>query len=182
MEFDDTRYIVHDNCDHIFFVGFLGAGKSTLARNLGELFHRRYVDTDRLAERIAGKELGEMFALAGEEYFRDVEAQVLRNLRSKKSLLVSCGGGIVERAQNVELMHEMGTIVYLDGDLTDSLRQIQRLDRRPDLGTADHARRLFEHRKPLYEHAADITIDIREKTFQQVALDSGKLLWERGLL
>lgn len=95
---------------------------------------------------------------------------------------MSCGGGIVERAKNVELMHEMGVIVYLDGSLEDSLRQIQRVDRRPDLGTLDHARSLYEHRRPLYEAAADITIDIREKTFQQVTLASGKLLWERGLL
>jgi shikimate kinase len=45
-------YITHEGCDHIFFVGFLGAGKSTLARNLGRLYHRTYVDTDRMAERI----------------------------------------------------------------------------------------------------------------------------------
>ena len=44
-------YVVHEGCDHIFIVGFLGAGKSTLARNLGQLFHRSYVDTDRMAER-----------------------------------------------------------------------------------------------------------------------------------
>ena len=182
MKFDDTRYIVHEGCDHIFFVGFLGAGKSTLARNLGEMFHRRYVDTDRLAEKAAGKSLGDIYVTDGEIYFRNIETKVLRDLRSKKSLLVSCGGGIVERAKNVELMHEMGVIVYLDGSLEDSLRQIQRVDRRPDLGTLDHARRLYEHRRPLYEAAADITIDIREKTFQQVTLASGKLLWERGLL
>lgn len=182
MKFDDTRYIVHEGCDHIFFVGFLGAGKSTLARNLGEMFHRRYVDTDRLAEKTAGRSLGDIYATDGEIYFRDIETKVLRDLRSKKSLLVSCGGGIVERAKNVELMHEMGVIVYLDGSLEDSLRQIQRVDRRPDLGTLDHARRLYEHRRPLYEAAADVTIDIREKTFQQVTLASGKLLWERGLL
>ena len=172
MKFDDTRYIVHEGCDHIFFVGFLGAGKSTLARNLGEMFHRRYVDTDRLAEKAAGRSLGDIYATDGEIYFRDIETKVLRDLRSKKSLLVSCGGGI----------DEMGVIVYLDGSLEDSLRQIQRVDRRPDLGTLDHARRLYEHRRPLYEAAADITIDIREKTFQQVTLASGKLLWERGLL
>lgn len=67
MELRDSRYVVHEGCDHIFFVGFLGAGKSTLARNLGELFHRRYVDTDRLAERIAGKSLAEIYEDDGEE-------------------------------------------------------------------------------------------------------------------
>ena len=66
MKFDDTRYIVHEGCDHIFFVGFLGAGKSTLARNLGEMFHRRYVDTDRLAEKAAGRSLGDIYATDGD--------------------------------------------------------------------------------------------------------------------
>lgn len=182
MEFSDSRYIVHEDCDHIFFIGFLGAGKSTLARNLGELFHRRYVDTDRLAERIIGKSLAQIYADGGEEQFRRAETEVLQTLKSKKSLLVSCGGGIVERNINLTLMHEMGVIVFLDGDLSDSLRQIQRTDRRPDLGTTANAKCLYKKLRPRYEYAADITIDIREKTFEQVAIDAGKLLWERGLL
>lgn len=76
----------------------------------------------------------------------------------------------------------MGTIVYLDGDLSDSLRQIENTMRRPDLGDARQAERLYWHRRPLYEQAADIRIDIRNKTFEQVALESGQLLWEKGLL
>ncbi len=182
MELRDSRYVVHEGCDHIFFVGFLGAGKSTLARNLGELFHRRYVDTDRLAERIAGKSLAEIYEDDGEELFRQAETEVLQTLKSKKSLLVSCGGGIVEKDINLALMREMGVIVFLDGDLSDSLRQIQRTDRRPDLGSVENATQLYRRLRPRYEVAADITIDIREKTFEQVAIDSGKLLWERGLL
>ena len=79
-------------------------------------------------------------------------------------------------------MREMGVIVFLDGDLSDSLRQIQRTDRRPDLGSVENATQLYRRLRPRYEAAADITIDIREKTFEQVAIDSGKLLWERGLL
>ena len=96
---------------------------------------------------------------------------------------MSCGGGIVERPENLELMHEMGVVVYLDGDLSDSLRQIQRPDLRPDLGADERAAaEVYRRRRPLYQRAADITIDIRNKTFEQVALESGQLLWERGLL
>ena len=112
MELRDSRYVVHEGCDHIFFVGFLGAGKSTLARNLGELFHRRYVDTDRLAERIAGKSLAEIYEDDGEELFRQAETEVLHTLKSKKSLLVSCGGGIVEKDVNLALMREMGVVKF----------------------------------------------------------------------
>lgn len=175
-------YVVHEGCDHIFFVGFLGAGKSTLARNLGSLFRRPHVDTDRLVERRLGKSVSEVFEQDGESTFRDAETRELRGLLSRKSLLVSCGGGIVERPENCVLMHEMGVVVFLDGDLSDSLRQIRCPERRPDLGSADHAAMVYRRRRPLYEQAADITIDIRNRTFEQVALESGQLLWERGLL
>lgn len=175
-------YIVHEGCDHLFFVGFLGAGKSTLARNLGRLFHRGYIDTDRFVERLLRKSLPDIFAEDGEEAFRRGEVMALRELSERKSLLVSCGGGIVETPECCRLMHEMGTIVFLDGDLEDSLRQIQHPEKRPDLGTADQAAAVYARRRPLYQREADLTLDIRNKTFDQVASDAGALLWERGLL
>lgn len=175
-------YVVHDGCDHIFFVGFLGAGKSTLARNLGRMFHRGYIDTDRLVERLERKSVRDIFRQDGEQAFRLGEERALRHLSELKSLLVSCGGGIVERAECCELMHEMGTIVFLDGSLEDSLRQIQHPERRPDLGTAEQAAALYQHRRPMYQREADITIDIRNKAFDEVAAEAGSLLWERGLL
>lgn len=182
MESAGQGYVVHEGCDHIFFVGFLGAGKSTLARNLSGLFHRPCVDTDRLVERALGKSIARVFSEDGEDAFRDEETRVLQGLKSRKSLLVSCGGGIVERPENAGLMRQMGTVVFLDGDLSDSMRQIRSRERRPDLGSARQAERLYRHRYPLYREAADITIDIRNKTFEQVALESGRLLWEKGLL
>ncbi|MBQ3266406.1 MAG: ATP-binding protein [Atopobiaceae bacterium] len=175
-------YVIHEGCDHIFFVGFLGAGKSTIARNLGRMFHRPYVDTDRLAERICHCDLADVYATQGEEAFRDAETQALHSLIARKSLLVSCGGGIVERPENVELMHQMGVVLFLDGDLDDSLRQIQRTDRRPDLGTRLEAERLYARRRPLYEAASDYSVSITNRTFEEVAQAAGELLWEKGLL
>lgn len=175
-------YVTHEGCDHIFFVGFLGVGKSTLARNLGRLYHRRYLDTDRLTERLMHKSVCEAFATLGEGAFRDAETRALRSLRYEQSLLVSCGGGIVERPENCKLMHGMGTVVLLEGSLDDSLRQIQHPEKRPDFTTREEAERLYAHRMPLYRAAADYTIDIKNKTFEQVARDAGSLLWEKGLL
>ena len=173
---------VKHGCDHIFFVGFLGAGKSTLARNLGGLFHRPYVDTDRLVMKRSGKSVTELFGLYGEPYFRELETNVLKTLKHKRSLLVSCGGGIIETPQNLELMHQMGTVVYLELDIEDSLRQIRRSDTRPDFVSPEYARRLLEHRRPLYEQVADYTIDIRGKSFEQVTYLAAELLVECGLL
>lgn len=175
-------YVTHEGCDHVFFVGFLGAGKSTLARNLGRMYHRRYLDTDRLTERLLHQSVCEAFETLGEDGFRDAETRALRSLMDERSLLVSTGGGIVERQENCELMHQMGTIVFLRGQLEDSLRQIQHPEKRPDLGCLSHARECYQRRMPLYAACADYTIDISNKTFEQVARCAGSLLWEKGLL
>lgn len=169
-------------CDHIFFIGFLGAGKSTLARNLGHMFNRRYVDTDRLVERACGMSVSSIFADKGEPVFRLFETRALESLDNEKSLLVSCGGGIIETPHNIELMHEMGYCVYLDGDISDSLRQIRRSDTRPDFRSAEYAAELLEHRRPLYRKAADFTVDIRNRSFTDVSYLCAEMLLERGLL
>lgn len=169
-------------CDHVFFVGFLGAGKSTLARNLGKMFSRRYVDTDRLVERRSGKSVTAIFSEEGEERFRNLETSALEGLKNERSLLVSCGGGIVETPRNIELMHDMGYCVYLRGDFDDSLRQIRRTSTRPDFKNPEYAADLFEHRRPLYLEAADLTLDIRGKSFEEVSYCCAELLLERGLL
>lgn len=169
-------------CDHIFFIGFLGAGKSTLARNLGRMFNRRYVDTDRMVERRQGKSVAAIFATEGEARFRTFETQALETLRAERSLLVSCGGGIVETERNIELMHEMGFCVYLEGDLADSLRQIRSVRSRPDFKSPEHAAKLLRYRRPRYERAADLTIDIRGSSFSEVTYRCAELLLERGLI
>ena len=150
-------------CDHIFFIGFLGAGKSTLARNVGTMFKRRFIDTDRLVVRRCGKSVTEIFETEGEERFRELETSALRSLQS-------------------ELMHQMGTCVYLEGDFEDSMRQIRRSDTRPDFRSPEHAALLFEHRRPLYRQAADLTLDIRNKSFEDVSYLCAEMLLERGLL
>lgn len=179
---DDACRVDKRGCDHIFFIGFLGAGKSTLARNLGRMFHRRYVDTDRLVERRAGMPISEIFDVKGENGFRALETSALASLEAKRSLLVSCGGGIVETPDNIDLMRRMGYCVYLDGDLDDSLRQIRSLENRPDFRSTEHAAELFRHRRPLYEAAADLTLDIRGRTFKEVSYRCAEMLLERGLL
>lgn len=178
----DRGYVSHKGCDHVFFIGFLGAGKTTVARNLGNMFHRSYVDVDRMVEREHHASVSRLFALRGEAAFRDAETKALESLRARQSLLVSCGGGIIERPVNAALMHEMGFVVFLDGTLEDSLRQIRHPEKRPDLGDAAHARALYEHRRPLYEAACDCSVRISGKMFDEVAYDVGGLLWERGLL
>lgn len=175
-------YTRHAGCDHIFFIGFLGAGKSTVARNLGQLFNRRHLDTDRMVVHREHASVSQLFDTVGERRFREMEVAALRTLRSEKSCLVSCGGGIVECSESVALMRTMGKVVFLDLDLDEALSHITHPEIRPDLGTYDEAARLLSHRRPLYEQAADYVLDIRGLSFVDVAYAVGELLYDEGLL
>ena len=175
-------YTRHEGCDHIFFIGFLGAGKSTVARNLGRLFNRRHLDTDRMVVHREHASVAELFATVGEARFRTYERDALEQLKREKSCLVSCGGGIVECSSNVDFMRTMGKVVFLDLDLDDALSHICHPEIRPDLGDYDHAKALLAHRLPLYQAAADYTVDIRGMSFSDVAYTVGGMLYEEGLL
>lgn len=175
-------YTRHVGCDHIFFIGFLGAGKSTVARNLGRLFNRRHLDTDRMVVHREHASVAELFETIGEQRFRQCERQALEQLKLEKSCLVSCGGGIVECADNVEFMRTMGKVVFLDLDLDGALAHICHPEIRPDLGDYEHAKALLAHRLPLYQAAADYTVDIRGLSFSDVAYTVGGMLYEEGLL
>lgn len=177
-----ATYIRHQDCDHIFFIGFFGAGKSTLAKNLGELFHRRYLDIDRLVAKRYATTVSDFVADRGFEAFCIAESHELSLLVHQQSLLVSCGGAIVENPENIRLMHSMGTIVYLEGDLTDSLRQMRTTQTRPFLHTDEPIEELFERLQKVYDGACDLRVDIRNKTFTEVRDASAQLLWEKGLL
>lgn len=175
-------YTRHIGCDHIFFIGFLGAGKSTVARNLGRLFNRRHLDTDRMVVHREHASVAELFSTVGEQKFREYERRALEQLKCEKSCLVSCGGGIVECAENVDFMRTMGKVVFLDLDLDDALSHICHPEIRPDLGDYEHAKALLAHRLPLYRRAADYTVDIRGLSFSDVAYKVGGMLYEEGLL
>ena len=174
-----SQHIKH-GCDHIFFIGFLGAGKSTLARNVGTMFKRRFIDTDRLVVRRCGKSVTEIFETEGEDFASSRPRRP--SLQSERSLLVSWGGGIVETPVNIELMHEMGTSCTR-GLLEDSIRQIRRSDTRPYC------------RSPSMLLAPVLSIAVRciarpptlplifaTSPFEDVSYLCAEMLFERGLL
>ena len=97
----------------VFFVGFMGAGKTSVARRLARTCGVASVDMDTYLERREGKRVKEIFAQAGEDGFRAIETDVLRELAGKEPLLVSCGGGVVKRDENRAILRDAGFVVYL---------------------------------------------------------------------
>ena len=147
-------YTRHKGCDHIFFIGFLGAGKSTVARNLGRLFNRRHLDTDRMVVHREHASVAELFATVGEERFRDYERVALTQLKREKSCLVSCGGGIVKRGENLRALHQNGVVLFIDRPL-DALTVG---GGRPLSSSPEALRQMEAERRPLYLAAADAVI------------------------
>ena len=139
----------------LYLIGMMGCGKSTCGALLRDRLGLPLLDTDQAIERRTGRTINEIFAEQGEDWFRDRETALLRELaRGSESLIVACGGGMPLRAENRELMRQSGRVIFLCRDparIYDSLDPAARPLARE--GKAAFFRR-YEGRKPLYEAAA----------------------------
>ncbi len=147
---------------HIFLVGFMGAGKSTVGSRLALELGRPFVDLDeRIASR-AGMGIPELFERFGEERFRELETEELRALMEVEPSVVACGGGIVTRPENQSLLKELGVVVYLQVSAGEAIARIGDISTRPLLagpGGTLAATALLAARENLYESVADACVD-----------------------
>lgn len=150
----------------------MGAGKSSVARELSALTRRRWVDTDRLVVRETGAPITEIFAARGEAGFRQMETAALRSLAGSRRLIVATGGGIVTTEVNPPLLRALGCVVWLTASEDVLFERVSRNDRRPLLQTVDPRatlHTLLERRRPLYAACAHVTVDTGVGTHMQVA-------------
>lgn len=139
--------------ENIILIGMPGCGKSTVAHMLGPMLRRESVDADHEIEIAAGKTIPEIFAQDGEEAFRQLETQVLEELGKRSGLIIATGGGCVTREENYPLLHQNGSIFWLQ-------REISQLptDGRP-LSQATRLAEMYRIREPMYRRFADHIID-----------------------
>src|SRR5689334_5425163 len=115
----------------IVLIGMMGAGKSSVGRALERRTGLAHFDTDEAVAAQFGMSITEIFAKHGEENFRAAETDVLRNFNPDRAAIITTGGGIVVRAQNVELLKRLGTIVWLNGDEMTLFERASRRNTRP---------------------------------------------------
>lgn len=167
----------------VFLVGFMGAGKTSVARKLARMAGVASVDMDTYIERCEHKRVKEIFAEVGEEGFRAIETQTLYELGMKKDpMVVSCGGGVVLRPENRKALSELGLVVYLSVTAAEAASRISDVSSRPLFGDLQNAQRVIDERLPLYEEVADVTIDTVGHGSSSIAHEVFDILKEKGVL
>ncbi|MDI6900216.1 MAG: 3-dehydroquinate synthase [Anaerosomatales bacterium] len=163
---------------HVYLIGFMGAGKSTV----GELLARRmglpFVDLDAEIEREAGMPVRRIFETSGEEGFRAAEERALRAIAEQPRAVVACGGGIILREDNRHLLRASGTVVYLAVSAPEALARIGDVSGRPLLvGDAKGmATSILDARLSLYRVTAHHTVDTHGRSAEEVAEEVARAL------
>jgi shikimate dehydrogenase len=151
--------------ENIILIGMPGCGKSTIGRLVAEKLGRTFVDTDAEIEKKAQKSIPRIFAEDGEAAFRSLETEVLAQFGRQSGLVIATGGGCVTKADNYPLLHQNGTIFWLQRDLKKLPTEGRPLS--TDLVG------MYDVRKPLYASFADHTVDnnttLQETTAQILA-------------
>ena len=150
---------------NIVLIGMPGCGKSTVGKLLAEKTGKTFVDADEKIVELAGKSIPDIFAEDGEEVFRCIETQALEILGKQSGLVIATGGGCVTKERNYPLLHQNGTILWLQ-------RSIHTLptDGRP-LSQSNELNKMYALRKPLYDAFADLTVcndSTLEETLSQI--------------
>ena len=174
----DEKYTLTRN---VVFVGFMGAGKTTLARRIARNLGLIAIDADTYFSHDVGMGPGAFMQAYGEPAFRAQETAVLRELLSREPAFISCGGGIVERPENLEVLRSR-FVVYLRTTADESRQRITNMKNRPLFGDIEAARELAGRRAPLYEAVADVTIDTAGQSVAALAAKVEPVLVERGVV
>lgn len=156
---------------NIVLIGFMGTGKSTIAEFLKNTLNMEVVEMDQLIATREGMSISKIFEIHGEEYFRDLETNLLIEMQSKSNVVISCGGGTPMRERNVAEMKKNGKVVLLTAKPETILERVKDNHDRPLLENnknVSYIEELLEKRRPKYEAAADFVIETDQKSAAEI--------------
>lgn len=156
---------------NIVLIGFMGAGKSTVAKELSYMKRMEVIEMDELIAKRENMSIPEIFEKRGEEYFRNLETALLVEMQSRTGKIISCGGGVPMRECNVVEMKKNGKVFLLTATAETILERVKNNDDRPLLQgnkNVEFIGELIEKRRAKYEAAADVIIPTDEKSIKEI--------------
>ena len=156
---------------NLFLIGFMGAGKSTVAAKLNQMTGKKLTEMDETIVSNQGMSINEIFEKYGEARFREIESELVKTISSEGDCIVSCGGGVVIKPENVEEMKKNGKIVFLSATPETIFERVRYSTDRPILNghmNVEYIAGLMEKRRALYEAAADVMIATDNKDADEI--------------
>jgi len=166
---------------NIVLIGFMGAGKTTVGRQLAFRLQRDFIDTDKMVEEITGMTISQIFHKYGEVRFRAEEKLAIRKVSSLESKVIAVGGGAVLDRDNVVSLKQNGIFVWLKPQKTEIYQRLKSKTNRPLLkGKSEEKEKvisaLLTQREPYYKAVADLEIDTAGKKIEEIANEIISLL------
>jgi shikimate kinase len=157
----------------IYLIGFMGAGKTTVGRELASTLGKPVFDMDVEIEKEAGMSIKEMFAQKGEDFFRKLETEMLRRLAGKDSIITT-GGGVILKMENRNLLKNTGTVLFLHASPEETIKRLAADTTRPLLqaGLEQSVKDLYHTRLALYKEAADHIIETDGRTIGAITAEA----------
>lgn len=165
---------------NLILIGFMGAGKTSVAERFAADYGYKLVDTDQRIEEMAGMPIKDIFATRGEAAFRELETRMLKELLAEQDgRVISVGGGLPMREENRALLKKLGTVVLLDVSADTVLERLgDDVSSRPML-RGDNVRgrvlELLAFRGPVYREAAHRIVDVNGRTVEEIAREIHKI-------
>jgi len=157
--------------DNIFFVGLMGAGKTTIGKLLAKKLKKTFYDTDHEIEKKLGVKVSVIFELEGEEGFRKRETQMIDELTNKKDIILATGGGAVLSEENRRLLKERGKVIYLNAKPQHLAKRMAFDKDRPLLqkgNMLETLNNLYQERHPLYMGVSSFVVDTGQQKTQTI--------------
>jgi len=156
---------------NIYLVGFMGTGKTTAGKILAARLKRQFIEMDEEIEKAENKPITEIFAVKGEQCFRELESNLLKKLSTQSNLIVSCGGGLICNKENLKLLKESGIVFNLAAPAKTIYERTKKYNHRPLLNVDDPIKTIDEliQKRKQYYNKAHHTIDTGRISPEEVA-------------
>jgi shikimate kinase len=156
---------------NVYLVGFMGTGKTEVAKKVSNKSNLTFVEMDKLIEEKEQSSINDIFRDKGEAYFRQLEKEILKQIALHDKQIVSCGGGVVTDEENIEKMKKTGIVICLEASAEVIYERIKNHGHRPLLNVAkprEKIEQLLQKRKSFYRKA-DFSIDTSKLNVEEVA-------------